>query len=153
MQSRIKIDGELVDLVEGAADFIRQGMRAPLEKLGAALEDRMRAITPVGPTGDLAASISHKTFLFAQSGVVGAVVGPAKNMPGKPTNYAHLVEFGHKISGAVTRTGEVAPRPFVRPTAETARATAIDIIGPGAAQAMSVSMSRAKRRKIIKESI
>lgn len=145
MSVTVQIEGELLDASDVVLRFIRDTLKSPWKGLGEYLQARMKFYCPV-LTGNLRDSIGLKVVSYEQNFKILLIVGPARRKMGRPTRYAHLVEFGHRAGGWHKEAGGkfVPAKPFVRPTAEIARASAVKFVGPGASQALSVAVERAK---------
>jgi len=148
VKQAIKVTGNVIDLSGSIAEFTDALLHAPMDKIGDKLAIRMKALCPVGKTGNLQKSINNRTLLFRKTATVATLVGPKRRAPGRPTKYAHLVEFGHNAGGWNAGGEYVAAHPFVRPTAEVARATVATELGAALSQTLSVAVKRAGIRKV-----
>lgn len=110
-----------------------------------------RANAPVD-SGSLQQSIGLRLVRYKKGMQLFAVVGPRRGF-GKggrePANYAHLVEFGHRINrgkktlrkGGVS-SGEVAPKPFLRPAWDANKQEVLDTLSREFAERLEVVVRR-----------
>ena len=123
----IKSMQELADKIE------RGGMRESLTKAARPMTARVKSLAPVGTTGMLKKSIKQKIHTSKRKKMVTVYIGSSRRVemwidrfgngnitPVRPSNYAHLVEFGTASRGSYGRKGEkvsggIPPRPFIRP--------------------------------------
>lgn len=124
---KIRWSSGLIDLNQLGDEFA-QLVAASIGGPAGVLSEVMRTYCPK-ETGNLARSIGVVVGYVPKKNVAYAVVGPRRRSAGRPTRYAHLVEFGHvavkPIKGTRRRKGNakditfVPPKPFVRPAVQS----------------------------------
>jgi HK97 gp10 family phage protein len=138
IKMQVKWQNSIPDLRKIGAELTRDVIAAPMEKVATLLRDRMKDYCPVGKSGNLQKSISYKVVIHEGKNLTVAIVGPRRGARGRPTHYAHLVEFGHIMvvpginakGKSSKRVGEyVAAHPFMRPAVETIRDTINEVLG------------------------
>lgn len=148
----------LSQVSEETAATVAKGIGAP----AAMLIGIMRRKCPVGKTGNLKNSIGAVVGAVPSKNIAYAVVGPRRGSKGKPTRYAHLVEFGHvavrPTKGARRKKGTahdityVPAKPFVRPAVEEYAAACGKTLAEGVEPAIAASIKAklgGKRRSIV----
>jgi len=120
-------------------------------------------------TRALRESLTFIVRKYPRSGKAAAVIGPARGYfgggqrlgPGDdfdgadvPANYAHLVEFGHRVvnprlggtlrKGTARAQGRVPAKPFLRPAAQIGAGLAVSAMAAAAAQ----GVERVRRRLV-----
>lgn len=153
IQAGIKVTNTISPTLRAMAQTLTRDVLAkPMEKVAALLCDRMRDMAPTGATGNLKRSISFKVLLYENKNMVVGIVGPRRRAPGRPTRYAHLVEFGHMKATPrlgrdgktkMVRGGYVPAEPFMRPAVEIARQTIAEVLGDEIANMLDIQ-ARAK---------
>ncbi len=137
---RFQITGqtELARALRGLSSEIQQ--QAAVHAMEQAMQpvvDAARQLAPVGDTGGLKRSIGFIIRKYKKGAIVFGIVGPRRGfgVPDKtkktgrtePANYAHLVEYGHAISG--NAAGWVSAHPFLRPAWDSTRAKVEKLLG------------------------
>lgn len=153
---KVTVEGELLDLKVAAgqipADVIASALEPGLREIVA----RAKSLCPVD-SGNLRSAIAYKisnTRDMAR-GVVFGIVGIRRRAKGKPTKYAHLVEFGHATSPsfrkrAKTKERFVPAKPFLRPALEGSKAGFVTQLGKRASDQLAVKMTAISRKRKIK---
>lgn len=120
---------ELVARLRALPEEIRQKALASGVMAGArVLRDDARQRAPVRK-GGLRDSIVHKRKKTHNKYDIAASVGIKRGTD--PRRYAHLVEFGRSatvVKSTGMRVGPVAPRPFLRPAADSNDAAVLEAV-------------------------
>lgn len=116
IQGARELDKVLKKLPERVA---RTVVRGAVRKAAKVVEAEMRARAPVGPTGNLKASIGQIGVRQPDKRKVVRTVGALKR-GGRKGYHAHLVEFG---------TVKTPARPFIRPAFDRTKGEALKVMG------------------------
>jgi len=119
--SKVKIDGldEINKKLKNLDDKVaRKIIKKGINDGTKIVLKEMKSLVPIR-TGLLRKSLGRKVKAYRKSKLILGLIGPrmgfVRVINGKkvdPTNYAHLVEFGH---------GRVKPKPFVRPARDNTK--------------------------------
>ncbi len=104
--------------VRSQRTVLRKGTRAA----STPIMGKIRAATPVGPTGGLEKSIGRKFKFYRRSTTDVAVIGPRIGTNKKFKGFiGWIVEFGTKLRStkAGKSTGRMPPNPFAKKAAES----------------------------------
>ena len=120
--ARISATSEIDRVLKALPDKTRRNVtRGAVSKAARIVVKEMKARAPVGPTGNLKASIGQIGVRDPGPQKLTRQVGALK---GKGTRFkgyhAHLVEFGTSVA---------APHPFIRPAWDATRNEALKVIG------------------------
>lgn len=128
---------EIAKALQGlSASVSKEIAMQAMEEAVQPMVESARSLTPVGDTGGLRRSIGFAVRQYRRGKVTFGIVGArrgfgtvdANGRHTEPANYAHLVEYGHAISGA-TGAGWVNAIPFMRPAWESTKAAVYAILG------------------------
>jgi len=120
VNTRIEGARELDKLLKRLPERVaRNVLRRATTKAAKVIEEEIRQRTPVGPTGNLKASITQKGVRQPNKQNLTRRVGAFKGGKFKG-HHAHLIEFG---------TVKMSPRPFIRPAFDTKKAEALKVMG------------------------
>lgn len=144
-------------------DVRREVLATTMGKAGAHVARKMRDKAP-RVTGALAKSISYVVRKYGKGERTIAVVGPNRKYVTKdgarPANYAHLVEFGHRVAkgGALDRLdgrgkagtgklgGFVPAKPFMRPGLMAAQASLPQVMFDGVQKGLDKAIAKRVRQ-------
>lgn len=164
----VKITSDMVDLRQLGLGVLNEALAAAVDHAGKDMSGAIKVFTPT-ETGALRDSIDYKTMVYNKTNKVVVIVGVKSRFRKngrRPSNYAHLVEFGHiavkPVKGTAIRPRRgkqaaqkityVAAKPFMRPGVETFKAFAASRLGSSVEKGMAAEVVRlrGKKREIIK---
>lgn len=143
-------------------DLRREILATTMGKAGAHVAGKMRRKAP-RVTGALAKSITYVVRKYGDGARTISVVGPNRKYVTKdgarPANYAHLVEFGHRVAkgGALDRLdgrgkagtgkqgGFVPAKPFMRPGLIESQASLPQVMLEGVQKGMDKAIAKRVR--------